>query len=150
MTENNNTLIQKNIELFDIEESYKLIGKSKKEIIDLYGTSFENVPEGVEGIYHGLHYKELGVIFAMSDDIVRAVYLDDSASIKGTYLDLTIYDVQDILGENEIQSIMTEGQEYWLFYEYDNYTIQFRTMESLNKLEDISIVLPGKHFGHWQ
>lgn len=136
-------------------EVYQLIGLRTQDAISLLGIDYERVPVGIEGTFRGYHYKNHGIILASQEyyeeDEIRKVFLDDSVSINGTNQSMTLEDVMDVLGKTEIVEIQTEGNEYWLFYEYDKYTVEYRVTNNVeSNLVDISITLPGEDEASWR
>lgn len=122
-------------ECFNPELSYVFLEKDKDSLIELLGNDYEKKAVGIEGSSNGYAYKEYGIILSVyknSDNLIHAVFIDNDSEVFGTKVGMSLDEIIGVLGETEIMSIQTEGQEYWAFYEYDNFIIEYRALSEQN------------------
>lgn len=115
--------------------SVNLLGQPVDTVLDVLGEDYEDVAVSVEGSSHGYLYEDYGIIAARykpisADQEIYGIYLTEDNTYFGTAIGMTLDEVIGIMGPAEKISVMTEGQEYWMFYDEGDYAVEYRALEN--------------------
>ncbi len=126
---------------FKINTSHQYLGRDYEEFLRMFGQPDETVAEGVEGTYHGLYYKALGVIIAYSEyneqQDIQGIFLDETHSLEDTDVSMNLATVIHNQGVGVVKDVQTEGPEKWLFYDRIDYILIYRAEDMTSPVWDI-------------
>jgi len=126
-----------------------VIGLSKEELLLKLGEDYvikKGLPDGIEGY----EYPKYGIRFVFDDfagyffdrdeAIVGTIFIHEGFDINGAGIGMSVSEIQDALGDGEIEDFVQGSHRFALKYVYESYFIRFLLSPDQNGCAEVATI----------